>query len=85
MNTIQRIAKNTGVLFVSQVMSYIMNFLFVMYTARYLGAEEFGIFSFALAFAAIFAVFLDLGLSILTVREVARDKILVRFSLNQKL
>jgi len=76
MNTIQRIAKNTGVLFVSQVTSYILNFLFVMYTARYLGVEEFGIFSFALAFVVIFSVFLDLGLSILTVREVARDKTL---------
>jgi len=30
--------------------------------------------SFALAFTGIFGVFLDLGLSTLTVREVARDK-----------
>ena len=45
-----------------------------MYTARYLGAEGFGILSFALAFTGIFGVFSDLGLSTLTVREVARDK-----------
>ena len=45
-----------------------------MYTARYLGAEGFGILSFALAFTGIFGVFTNLGLSTLTVREVARDK-----------
>jgi len=43
MNTIQRIAKNTGVLLISQIASYIIGFFFIMYTARYLGAEGFGI------------------------------------------
>lgn len=48
-----------------------------MYTARYLGAEGFGILSFALAFTGLFATFTNLGLSTLTIREVARDKSLV--------
>jgi len=74
MNTVQRIAKNTGVLLVSQIASYILGFFFVMYTARYLGAAGFGILSFALAFTGIFGVFADLGLSTLTIGEVARDK-----------
>ncbi|HJH25407.1 MAG TPA: flippase [Methanophagales archaeon] len=74
MNTVQRIAKNTGVLLIAQIASYFIGFFFIMYTARYLGAEGFGILSFALAFTGIFGVFSDLGLSILTVREVARDK-----------
>lgn len=74
MNTVQRIAKNTGVLLISQIASYILGFFFIMYTARYLGAEGFGILSFALAFTGIFGVFADLGLSTLTVREVSRDK-----------
>ena len=74
MNTVQRIAKNTGVLLASQIASYILGFFFIMYTARYLGAAGFGILSFALAFTGIFGVFSDLGLRQLTVREVARDK-----------
>jgi Polysaccharide biosynthesis protein. len=74
MNTVQRIAKNTGVLLASQVVSYVFGFFYVMYTARYLGAEGFGVLSFALAFTGIFGVFSDLGVSTLTVREVARDK-----------
>jgi len=43
MNTVKRIAKNTGVLLVSQIASYILGFFFIMYTARYLGAAGFGI------------------------------------------
>jgi len=74
MNTIQRIAKNTGVLLISQIASHILGFFFIMYTARYLGAAGFGILSFALAFTGIFGVFADVGLRQLTVREVARDK-----------
>ena len=62
MKTVQRIAKNTGVLLASQIASYIFGFFFVMYTARYLGAEGFGILSFTLAFTAIFAVVSGLGI-----------------------
>jgi O-antigen/teichoic acid export membrane protein len=74
MNTVQRIAKNSLVLLASNIISKILGFFYVMYIARYLGAEGFGILSFALAFTGIFSVFSDLGLGPLTVREVARDK-----------
>ena len=74
MNTIQRIAKNTGVLLASQVASYILGFFFVMYTARYLGADGFGILSFAPAFTGILGVFADLGLRPLTVRKMRETK-----------
>jgi len=74
MNTVQRIAKNTVVLLLSDIVSKVLGFFYVMYTARYLGAEGFGILSFALAFTGIFGVFSDFGLSTLIVREVARDK-----------
>jgi len=74
MNTAQRIAKNTAVLLSSQVISRLVSFFYIMYTARYLGAEGFGILSFALAFTGIFGVFTDLGLGQLTIREIARDK-----------
>lgn len=67
-------AKNASVLFLSQIISFILSFFYIMYTARYLGSEGFGILSFALAFAGVFGVFNDLGLQQITVREVARDK-----------
>ena len=82
MNTIQRIAKNTAILLAADIISKVLGFFYVMYTARYLEAEGFGILSFALAFTGIFGVFIDLGLSPLTVREVARDKSLAKKYLN---
>jgi len=82
MNTIQRIAKNTAVLLAATIISKVLGFFYVMYIARYLGAEGFGILSFALAFTGIFGVFTDLGLRSLTVREVARDKSLAKKYLN---
>jgi O-antigen/teichoic acid export membrane protein len=74
MNTIQKHVKNILVPFVSQVISYLLGFYFTIYTARYLGAEGFGILSFALAFSGVWGVFADLGLCTLMVREVARNK-----------
>lgn len=74
MNMIQRLTKNVGVLFISQMLSYVLGFFTLMYSARYLGVEGFGTLSLALAFTGIFTVCMDLGLSTLTIREVARDK-----------
>jgi O-antigen/teichoic acid export membrane protein len=84
MNTVQRIAKNTGVLLISQIASYILGFFFIIQTLRKFDQNalqqsfEKSLIkmrcSFALAFTGIFGVFADLGLRQLTVREVARDK-----------
>lgn len=41
---------------------------------RYLGDVNYGIFTFALAFVFIFGIFIDLGVSDLSQREIARDK-----------
>lgn len=74
MNTVKTLMKNTGVLFLSQMISYVLAFLYTLYSARYLGTTNFGIISFATAISGLFAIFTDLGLSTLTIREVARDK-----------
>lgn len=74
MINIKRIAKNTSVFFVSQIINYIICFFIIFYSARYLGVEGFGILSLALAFTGIFGIFATLGLTTLTTREVSRDK-----------
>jgi O-antigen/teichoic acid export membrane protein len=74
MSTVQRIARNTGLLFISQILIYALGFFSMAYMARYLGAANYGIISFALAFTAIFAILADIGLSYLMMREVTRDK-----------
>ena len=73
MNTIQKIAKNTGVLFLSQLLSYLIGFFYYLFAARYLGVANFGILSFAFAFTGIFSIIMDLGLNSLMVRDIARN------------
>ena len=74
MSAVSKVAKNTTVLLVAQIISYVLAFFYTIYTARYLGASGFGIISSALAIGAILSIFTELGLSTLTVREVSRDK-----------
>ncbi len=74
MTTARNIAKNTSVLFIATIISYVLGFFINIYIARYLGAEGFGIISLALAITGIFAIFTDLGLNTLTIRDIARDK-----------
>ena len=74
MNRFQLIAKNIGFLLLSQIITLILGFVYIIYIARYLGTAGFGILSFAIAFTGIFVVLVDLGLNMLTVREVSRDK-----------
>ncbi|CDG65196.1 putative membrane protein [Methanobacterium sp. MB1] len=77
MSTTQRIAKNTSVLLVSQIITYVFGFFITIYAANYLGANGFGILSLALSITAIFGIISDMGLSTLMVREVARNKSLM--------
>ncbi len=76
MNTGQRIAKNTRILTFTNVTNNLLLFVFTIYIARYLGSSEFGKFMFAVAFSTISFRLTELGLNILTTREVARDKTL---------
>ncbi|MCC7550950.1 MAG: flippase [Methanobacterium sp.] len=76
MNTAQKIVKNTSLLLIAQVLSFLLAFFYTIKYANYLGAAGFGMISAALALAGILTIFTDLGLSALTVREVARDKTL---------
>jgi O-antigen/teichoic acid export membrane protein len=49
-------------------------FVLMILAGRSLGSHDFGVFSFALSLASIFAIITDFGLDDLVVREVARDR-----------
>lgn len=70
----KRLMKNISLLMVSQVASYILLFIYNVLIARYLGVSDYGIFSFALAFVTIIAIFTDLGLNTILTREIAIHK-----------
>jgi len=71
---IQKVVKNAGVLLFGRLATYVLYFLFTILAARYLGPEDFGVLSLAIAFTGIFGIFMDIGLNLLTVREIARNK-----------
>ncbi|NJD78759.1 MAG: flippase [Candidatus Methanoperedens sp.] len=74
MHMVSRIAKNTLILLIGEIGGKLLTLLFVIYTARYLHAEGYGILSFGLAFTGMFGIIAEIGFYDLIVREVSRNK-----------
>lgn len=74
MSTLKRIAKNAGFVFIGDNALKILTMILVFLIARYLGAEEYGKFSFVISFASLFFILLDLGTRILIVRDISQNK-----------
>jgi O-antigen/teichoic acid export membrane protein len=74
MNTIQTIAKNSGVLAVAHAITMILSLVLVIFIARSIGDVDFGKLGFAQSFTGILVIFADMGLSTVTIREITRQK-----------
>jgi len=70
----QTIFKNIFWLVVAESLSKFLKLILIIYVARILGAREYGKFTFALAFVTLFAIFSDLGIFSVTIREFSQDK-----------
>ncbi|MHA1291724.1 MAG: flippase [Promethearchaeota archaeon] len=70
--------KNTGVLFLGTIVSKLCTLAFFAIAARYIGPEGFGKYIFALSFTGMFIILGDLGLNTLAIREVAKDRTLIK-------
>jgi len=68
-STGQIIAKNTFWLSFSQLTRKIIRFALIVYAARTLGVEGYGVFAYALGLAGFFAIFSDIGISGLLIRD----------------
>ncbi len=68
------ILKNSGALGVSTILGKLLYFLLFILIGRQLGPGQLGKFTFALSFVGMLSVMNDLGLNILAVRDVAREK-----------
>lgn len=73
MRTVQKIAKNTGVIIIGDVLFKLTSLLVTIYLARYLGIVGFGKYNFVFAYLAFFNIITDLGLQQILVREMARS------------
>lgn len=69
----QTIAKNTFWLTFGTIVSRSIRAIMIMYAARVLGTDGYGVFSYALSFAALFGVFSDIGLSGVLTRQAVQE------------
>lgn len=69
----RRYFANTSWMFGEQILRMIAGLLVGIWVARYLGPEQFGIFSYATAFVAIFSSFAKLGLDGIVVRDLVNE------------
>ncbi len=70
----RRVARNTGAILMANALSRALSLLVVVLVARYLREEGFGLFSFVFAYIEFFAIFTDLGINAILVREIAKDR-----------
>ncbi|MFA5124254.1 MAG: flippase [Patescibacteria group bacterium] len=68
------LAKNTFFYSASLAVQKALSFLYFIILARSIGVADQGRFTFALSFTSIFAMFLDLGLTQVLIREVAKNR-----------
>lgn len=68
-----KVIRNTGWLIAYQILYMGMGLFVSVWLARYLGPAQFGLYSYALAFIALFSTFLSLGLEGIVVRDMVRE------------
>ncbi len=70
----QTIFKNTFWQIVGNIFNKLFTFALAVYAARILGVEDYGKFTFAVAFISLLMVFADFGLSTIIIREFVRKE-----------
>ena len=69
----RRYFANTSWLFAEQLLRMVAGLLVGIWVARYLGPEQFGIFSYAIAFTSLFNSIAKLGLDGIVVRDLVKE------------
>jgi O-antigen/teichoic acid export membrane protein len=70
----QTVAKNTFWLGVSNIGGRALRAVIIIFSARLLGAADWGVFSYALTLAAFLTTFIDLGVNQIIVRELVKNQ-----------
>lgn len=72
-HVLQKIIGNTGWLVFDKILRLCVGLVVGAWVARYLGPAQFGLWSYVLAFTALFGTFASLGLDSIVVRELVRS------------
>src|SRR4030067_870940 len=70
----QRITRNATFKVLGEAGGRLGGMFFYILFARWLGAQDFGRYSFAFSYAALFAIVVDLGTNSIITRELARNR-----------
>jgi len=70
----KRVMKNTFFLSVAEVVIKATGFLWVVFLARELSVSQYGRYSLVNSFIVLFAAFPDLGVGLIAIREIAKEK-----------
>lgn len=68
----QTVVKNTFWVAAGTTLTKIIRVIVIIYIARALGTEDYGIFTYAMSLVAIFAIFSDIGLTSILTRELTK-------------
>jgi O-antigen/teichoic acid export membrane protein len=71
---VNNIARNTSYFTTALILQKVISFTYFTLLARYLMPDDLGKYYFAISFTSIFIIFIDIGLSNVLTREIARDK-----------
>lgn len=71
---IQNIAKNTSYFTFALILQKVISFSYFAILARFLGPESLGQYFFAISFASIFGIIIDIGIANVLTREIAKDQ-----------
>lgn len=66
--------RNTSWLFGEKILRMFVGLFVGVWVARYLGPEQFGLFSYVVSFVTLFVTFSTLGLDTIVVRELLKDE-----------
>lgn len=66
--------KNTSWLFFEKILRMVVGLFVGIWVARYLGPEQFGLFSYAQSFVGLFTAIATLGLDGIVIRELVKDE-----------
>ena len=69
-----RYFKNTSWLFAEKILRMFVGLFVGIWVARYLGPEQFGLFSYAQSFVGLFTAIATLGLDGIVIRELVKDE-----------
>lgn len=74
MSLTKKVFKNASYILIARTLFRLLTAAVMIYAARYLGVERFGMYETALAWSNAFLALNDVGMSTLIVREAARDE-----------